>query len=261
LSNEEFFRGLFGLEGRVALVTGARHGIGEAIAEALARAGADVAVTSRSASSLEELVARLAGLGVRALALELELSDPRSVEECVATTVEQLGRLDIVVNNAGLSVHGPALDFDLGDWDRIFEANLRGAFLVSRAAGRVMKVQGGGRIVNLSSPFSRVGVPDRVAYSASKAGLEQLTRSLAVEWAPYGITVNAVAPTTVLTETRVHLFRDEEAMGRRIAEIPLGRLGRPEDVVGGVLLLCGSAGSFVTGETLLVDGGYTVKRA
>ena len=124
-----------------------------------------------------------------------------------------------------------------------------------------MKESGGGRIVNLSSPFARLGLPRRAAYSASKAGLEQLTRSLAVEWAPYGITVNAVAPTTVLTESRADLFRDEGLRREREAQIPLGRLGLAEDVVGPVLMLCGAAGSFVTGETLLVDGGYTVRRS
>jgi NAD(P)-dependent dehydrogenase (short-subunit alcohol dehydrogenase family) len=258
---DEFIRGLFGLEGRVALVTGARQGIGRAIAEALAYAGADVALTARDPSTIAPLVARIGNLGVKVVALECELSDPAGIESAISQVVERLGRLDIVINNAGLSIHGPALSFNLDDWDRIFDANLRGAFVVSRTAARFMRDKSGGRIVNLSSPFAQVGVVDRVAYSSSKAGLEQLTRSLAVEWAPFGITVNAVAPTTVLTETRVNLFKDEEALRRRIAEIPLGRLADANDVQGAVLFLCGRAGSFVTGVTLHVDGGYTVKRS
>jgi NAD(P)-dependent dehydrogenase (short-subunit alcohol dehydrogenase family) len=256
-----FLEQLFGLAGRAALVTGARQGIGEAIAEGLARAGANVAVTSRDGAALDPVVASLERHGVRALPLELELADAGQVEARVAETVAAFGRLDIVVNNAALSVRGDSLDYDLADWDRVFATNLRGAFLVSRAAARVMRDRGGGRIVNLSSPFARVGLPGRAAYSASKAGLEQLTRSLAVEWAPYGITVNAVATTTVLTETREELFRDEAVLAERVAQIPLGRLGRPEDLVGAILFLCGDAGSFVTGEALLVDGGYTVRRA
>jgi len=212
-------------------------------------------VTSRDASTLAPLAERLG-----ALPLELELSRPEQIEAAVDATIEALGGLDILVNNAGLSIHAEALELDVADWDRVFETNLRGVFLLSRAAARVMKGRGGGRIVNLSSPFARVGLPRRAAYSASKAGLEQLTRTLAVEWAPYGITVNAVSPTTVVTETRAELFRDEEARQARTRQIPLGRLGTPEDVVGPVLLLCGEAGSFVTGETILVDGGYTVRR-
>jgi len=261
VSSPDYLRSLFALEGRVALVTGARQGIGEAIAKGLALAGAAVAVTSRDAAALGPLVEHLQSLPGSSIALELELSRPEQIERCVAETVAAFGRLDILVNNAGLSVHADAFDLDVEDWDRIFDANLRGVFLLSRAAARVMRDGGGGRIVNLSSPFARVGVPRRAAYSASKAGLEQLTRSLAVEWAPHGITVNAVAPTTIVTETRAELFRDEEPRREREAQIPLGRLGIADDVVGPVLLLCAAAGSFITGETLLIDGGYAVRRS
>ncbi len=242
----------FGLAGRVALVTGARQGIGEAIAQALAEAGARVAVTSRDRSQLADAAA---------LAIELDVGDEEQVDAAIAATVAELGGLDIVVNNAAVTAHVPALELTTADWDDVMRTNLRGAFLVARAAARVMKDRGGGRIVNLSSPFARVGLADRVAYSVSKAGLEQLTRSLAVEWAPYGITVNAVAPTTVLTASRQKVFADDAALQRRIAQIPLGRVARPDDVVGAVLFLCAEAGAFVTGESILVDGGYTIGRS
>lgn len=240
----------FGLDGRVALVTGGRQGIGEAIALALAEAGATVAVTSRDAR-----------VDAGALALQLDVGDEEQVDAAIATTVAELGGLDVVVNNAAITAHVPALDLSVADWDAVMRTNLRGAFLVARAAARVMKDRGGGRIVNLSSPFARVGLADRVAYSVSKAGLEQLTRSLAVEWAPYGITVNAVAPTTVLTASRQAIFADEAALQRRVAQIPLGRVARTDDVVGAVLFLCADAGAFVTGESILVDGGYTIGRS
>jgi NAD(P)-dependent dehydrogenase (short-subunit alcohol dehydrogenase family) len=259
VTSTAFLGGLFGLEGRVALVTGGRQGIGEALSIGLAQAGAAVAVTSRDVSALGPLVEKLRQFGVEALALELDVTDPLAVEACVDATLASLGRLDIAVNNAAVTGRRPALEVDAAEWDRIFETNARGAFLVARAAGRAMRATGG-RIVNLSSPFARVGVAERIAYSASKAALEQLTRSLAVEWAPYGITVNAVAPTTVLTETRRVHFDSEQAIAYRVGQIPLGRLGEPDDVVGAVLFLCGDAGSFVTGQTLLVDGGYTIRR-
>jgi NAD(P)-dependent dehydrogenase (short-subunit alcohol dehydrogenase family) len=255
-----FLDELFGLEGRVALVTGARQGIGQAIAEGLARAGAAVAITSRDRAALDPIAEKLTGVGARTLPLGLELGSFEQIEAAVRDTVSNFGRLDILVNNAGLSMHGDALDFDAAAWDSVFETNLRGAFLISQAAAREMRRIDGGRIVNVSSPFARVGLPRRVAYSASKAGLEGLTRSLAVEWAPYGITVNAVSPTTIVTETRAELFSDESVRTERVAQIPLGRLGTADDVLGAVLLLCGSAGSFITGTTILVDGGYTVRR-
>jgi NAD(P)-dependent dehydrogenase (short-subunit alcohol dehydrogenase family) len=257
----DFFDRTFGLDGRVAFVTGARQGIGEALAVGLARAGASVAVTSRDASRLSGLVARLEELGAKALALELDVSDVTQVDAAIAATVETFGGLDIAINNAAATAHCPALDLTVEEWDTILETNLRGAFLVARAAARAMSGRGGGRIVSISSPFARIGLADRVAYSASKAGLEQLTRSLAVEWARDNITVNTVAPTTVLTESRRALFSDEEVLRKRVEQIPLGRLAREEDVVGAVLFLCAEAGSFVTGENILVDGGYTINRS
>lgn len=250
----------FGQRGRVALVTGARHGIGEGIALALAEAGADVALTSRTVEGVEPVADRVREHGVAALPLALEMTDAEAVEAAVATTVEELGGVDLLVNNAGLSLRGDSDELPLEGWDRILATNLRGAFVASRAAARSMRRRGGGAIVNLSSPFARVGAARRAAYSASKAGLEGLTRSLAVEWAADRIRVNAVAPTTVVTETRRDLLDEPGALDARLAAIPAGRLAEVDDVLAAVLLLCGPGGEMITGQTILVDGGYSVAR-
>jgi NAD(P)-dependent dehydrogenase (short-subunit alcohol dehydrogenase family) len=250
-----YLASLFGLAGRVALVTGARQGIGAAIAAALSRAGARVVVTSREVAALADVAAELDRSGEH-LELEVDPTDAGQVETAVAAAAARWGRLDVVVNNAGMSIRKDALELTVAEWDAVMAANLRGAFLVSQAAARAMP--NGGSIVNLSSTFATAAVAQRAAYAASKAGLEQLTRVLAVEWAPLAIRVNAVAPTTILTESRRDLFPTEEARQRRVAQIPAGRLGRVDDVVGACLLLAGPAGEFITGATIVVDGGYTL---
>lgn len=247
---------LFGLSGRVALVTGARQGIGRELALALARAGASIAVTSRQPGQLESLGHELGCLDAPHLELELDVTSDISVRATVDAVLTQFGQLDIVVNNAGVSIRKDAFDLEVDDWDAVLETNLRGPFLVSREGARVMSQ--GGRIINLSSTFARSAYPKRAAYAASKAGLEQLTRVLAVEWASRGITVNGIALTTVETESRRALFATEEERTARVAEIPLGRLGDTEDAVGALLLLAGDAGRFITGHTILVDGGFTL---
>jgi NAD(P)-dependent dehydrogenase (short-subunit alcohol dehydrogenase family) len=254
--DREYLTGLFGLEGKVALVTGGRQGIGRAIALALARAGARVAVTGRDAGSLGELGRELDAIGAEHLEMSLEVGDPAQIEAVVEAAAGKWGRLDVLVNNAGVSIRRAAADYEVGEWDTILSTNLRAAFLLARAAARHMTE--GGRIVSLSSTFARSAVAERAPYAASKAGLEQLTRALAVEWAARGITVNCVAPGATLTESRRAVLGDEETAARRIAQIPLGRLGAPEDVAGAVLLLASEAGGFVTGQTLVVDGGYTL---
>ena len=253
----EYFGTLFGVAGRVAFVTGARQGIGRSLALALARAGANVVVTRQGFEDLEAIARELDEIGVEHLELELELTDTANIEEAVHTAEQRWGRLDIVVNNAGLSIRKDAIDFVADEWDAILDANLRGAFLVCQAAAREMGDRGG-RIINVSSTFARVAVAQRAPYAASKAGLEHLTRVLAVEWAGRGITVNAIAPATIITEGRREMFADEDARKERIRQIPLARFGTPEDLVGAVLLLAGDAGSFITGATIVVDGGFTL---
>lgn len=254
----EYLSGLFGAKGRVALVTGAKDGIGRAIALALARAGADVAVTSRASPGLREVAAAISGAGRRALPLELELRDVESVRAAVERTVAAFGRLDVLVNNAGTSLRIDALDYEQEDWDAVLETNLRGSFFLAQAAAREMRRHREGRIVNVSSTYGRVVRAQRVAYAASKAALEQMTRALALEWAAEGITVNAVAPASVRTPSREDKFADPEYEAKRARDIPMGRLCLPEDVVGAVLFLIGPGAGFVTGHTIVVDGGYTL---
>jgi NAD(P)-dependent dehydrogenase (short-subunit alcohol dehydrogenase family) len=240
-------------------VTGARQGIGRELALALARAGASVAVTSRDRDGLGGIAAELEHLDAPHLELALDVTSETEVSAAVDAVVAQFGRLDIVVNNAGLSIRKDALELGLSEWDAIVDTNLRGPFLVSREGARAMT--DGGRIINISSTFARAAVAQRAAYSAAKAGLEQLTRVLALEWAPRKITVNALALTTVETESRRDLFPTEEARQERIRAIPLARLGIADDAAGALLLLAGEAGRFITGHTLVVDGGFTLSTA
>jgi NAD(P)-dependent dehydrogenase (short-subunit alcohol dehydrogenase family) len=249
---------LFGLDGKVALVTGARSGIGRALSRTLVEAGAGVALSSRDVAALDEVTRELRSLGAEPLPLALDVTDAGDVERALDAVIGRFGRLDVLVNNAGVAIRGEALSYAEGDWRAVVDTNLTGTFLVSRAAAARLREGGGGRIVTLSSTFARTAMAGRAAYAASKAGVEQLTRVLAVEWAEHGITVNAIAPTTVLTESRAALFSDPAARAARLAHIPLGRFGTPEDLSGALLLLAADAGRFITGQTLLVDGGFTL---
>ncbi|HEX6548062.1 MAG TPA: glucose 1-dehydrogenase [Candidatus Dormibacteraeota bacterium] len=247
------------LSGRVALVTGARAGIGAGIAAGLAKAGADVALTAREPEALDATESTVQAAGVRALRVGIELRDPASVEAGVARVIAELGRIDILVNNAGATARLEALDYGQEDWDAILETNLRGAFLMAQAAARDMIPRHYGRIINISSTYARAVQPRRAAYAASKAGLEQLTRVLALEWAPHGVTVNAVAPTSTRTPGRQDKFADPGYEAKRAADIPLGRLGTPEDVAQAAVFLASEGAGFITGHTLAVDGGYTLR--
>ena len=251
----------FSLEGKVALVTGGSRGIGEATAVTLARAGADVAVTSRKLPDLERVAEQVRSVGRRALAAEAHVGRIDQLEPLVDRVVAELGRIDILVNNAGTNFFSPAIDMDEKAWDSVLNLDLKGLFFLSQAAARRMRDQGGGRIVNISSVSGyRVQVPTG-HYSIAKAGVHMATKVMALEWAPFNIRVNCIAPGAI--DTRLYdaiftLMPDEQAEEQKEnarQRIPMGRVGEPREIADAILYLASDASSYVTGQSFAVDGG------
>ncbi|MGO8686146.1 MAG: SDR family NAD(P)-dependent oxidoreductase [Candidatus Dormibacteria bacterium] len=250
----------FDLEGRVALVTGAARGLGRAIAVALAHAGADVAVGLRSVATAAEVVADVEAQGRRCLPLAMDVLDLDQVRSAVREAASVMGRLDILVNNVGLGPSNLAVDVTVDDFDLTVDVNLKGTFFASQAAARIMIPQGSGRIINLSSQAGFVALPTESVYCMTKAAIAHLTKCLAVEWGVHGITVNGVAPTFIRTPGTEAALSDpvfERDVTERIAA--LHRIGEPVDVAGVVVFLASPAASLITGETILVDGGWTAR--
>jgi NAD(P)-dependent dehydrogenase (short-subunit alcohol dehydrogenase family) len=249
----------FSLTDRVALVTGASHGIGFGVAKALAHAGATVAVAARSVADLEALTKEIRAEGGKAQAFPLDVRKIDQVHECIRLVHTSLGGLDILVNNAGLGANHPAVDVTESDWDEMMAVNLKGLFFCCQAAGRIMLQQGSGRIINLSSQASVVGIRDHAVYCASKGGVNQLTRVLALEWSASGVTVNAVAPTFIYTPGTAERLDNPVYRQGVLGRLPIGRVGTITDVAAAVVYLASPAGSMVTGTVLMVDGGWTAQ--
>jgi 2-deoxy-D-gluconate 3-dehydrogenase len=248
----------FSLEGKTALVTGSATGIGAAIALGLARAGADVICHARG-DGAEGVAEQIRGLGRRGLALGSELSDRAAQDALVARAVAEFGKLDILVNNAGTIRRAPAAEYSDDDWDLLLEVNLTAPFRLCRAAGKHMLEHGGGRIVNIASLLSFQGGILVPGYAASKGGLGQLTKALSNEWTSKGINVNAIAPGYIATNNTTAL-REDPVRSRQILErIPAGRWGEPDDIAGAAVFLCSPAARYVTGQVLLVDGGWMAR--
>jgi NAD(P)-dependent dehydrogenase (short-subunit alcohol dehydrogenase family) len=249
----------FDIGGQVALVTGASRGIGHDLVLALAAAGARVAAGGRALGDVEAVVAEARDAGGDAAGIGIDLTDRGSIEGAVEETVERFGRLDILVNNAGLGTNHDALDATEEEWDELFAVNVRGLFFASQSAGRRMVEQGHGRIVNMASQAGLVGIPRHAAYSASKGAVIALTRVLALEWATFGVTVNAVAPTFIRTPGTAERLDQPGFLADVVERIPVGRVGTTTDVAGAVLYLASPAASLVTGTVLVVDGGWTAR--
>ncbi len=244
----------FSLEGQVALVNGASRGIGQAIAFGLAEAGAHVALAARSVDRLD---AAAEAIGDRAIVIPTDLRDPDQARRMVSSTIEQLGRLDILVNAAGAAMRGPAESIDTADIHEIFASNFDGIAIASAEAGQHFIPRRSGRIINIASLASFRGVPSRVLYAATKGAIAQLTRTLAVEWGEHGVCVNAIAPGWIQTDFTRQIFADPAVRNRVIERTPLRRLGVPDDVVGIATFLASPASSFITGQVICCDGGYS----
>jgi NAD(P)-dependent dehydrogenase (short-subunit alcohol dehydrogenase family) len=246
----------FRLEGKVALVTGAGRGLGRGIATRLARAGADVAVTARTVKSLEDVRREIEALGRRCLPIEADVRDIGEIRAMVGRVAQGLGRLDVLVNNAGINIRTPAFEVTDEEWDNVLDTNLKGLFFCSQAAARVMVLTGGGAIVNLASTMSFVALPKRATYCASKGGVALLTKQLALEWVQHHIRVNAVAPTFVETDMTREVLKHPEEGAQVLSRIPIGRAVEVQEVAATVLFLVSAASSAITGVILPVDGGY-----
>ncbi len=245
------------VEGKVALVAGAGGGIGGAGAEALAREGAAVVCADIDGTAAETIAARIRSAGGRAIAIPLDVRDRSAVDGAVAAAVREFGRLDVLVDCAGVSHGGTLLDLDPAEWERVIAVNLTGMFHLGKAAARQMVRQGGGgSIINVTSQLAEVARPERAAYVASKGGGRSLTHAMALDLAAHGIRVNAIAPGPTLTGLTRSSYADPERRRATIAQIPLGRLGDPKDLVGAILFLASDDSIWATGSTVTVDGGY-----
>lgn len=249
----------FSLEGKVAVITGASRGIGRGLVDALAAAGATVALTARSQPEADSIVGDVEAAGGAATGHVMDVASVASISSAFAEIAERHGRVDVVVANAGLGANHPAVDVSEADWDDMMDVNAKGLFFTLQAAGRIMIAQGSGRIVAMSSQASLVGIRDHAVYCASKGAVNQLVRVLALEWGSLGVTVNAVAPTFIYTPGTAERLDDPEYLSAVVDRIPMGKVGSIADVAGAVVYLASDAAAMVNGTVLAVDGGWTAQ--
>jgi gluconate 5-dehydrogenase len=248
---------MFDLSGQVAIVTGTSRGLGQYLARALAKAGADLVITSRHRDSLSEFEAEIRGLGRRVVCLELDVRDQESIKTMVRAAEAVYGQIHILVNNAGCNVRKPALEVTWDDWNLVLDTNLRGSFFTAQAVARGMIEHGYGRIISIGSVTSVFGFAGLAPYGASRGGIRQLTMSLADDWGRHGVTVNCLAPGWFRTEQNKVLYEDPEWVAYLVDRIPAKRPGQPHDLDGAVVFLASEESRYVTGQTLLVDGGIS----
>ncbi|HOW17811.1 MAG TPA: glucose 1-dehydrogenase [Phycisphaerae bacterium] len=247
----------FDLSGKVAIVTGTSRGLGQYFGRALARAGADLVITSRKLDSLEPFRQEIESLGRRAVPVELDVRDHDSIRQAVAAAHDAYGKIDILVNNAGCNVRKRALDVTWDDWNLVLDTNLRGTFFVAQEVARYMIPRKYGRIINIGSVTAVFGYAGLAPYGASRGGVKQLTMSLADDWGPHGITVNCLAPGWFRTEQNKVLYENKAWVEYLVDRIPLKRPGQPDDLDGAVVFLASDASQYITGQTILVDGGIS----
>jgi gluconate 5-dehydrogenase len=248
---------IFDLSGKVAIVTGASRGLGQYFSRALAKAGADLVITSRKKEDLMTFKEEIEGLGRKALPVELDLRNYDSIQNMVKEAYDEYGKIDILVNNAGCNIRKPAVDVTWDDWNTILDTNLRGSFFVAQAVAKKMIPRNYGRIINIGSVTTVFGYSDLAPYCASRGGVKQMTMSLADDWGKHGITVNCLAPGWFKTEQTKVLYENKEWVEYLCDRIPLNRPGKPHDLDGAVVFLASDASEYVTGQTILIDGGIS----
>jgi NAD(P)-dependent dehydrogenase (short-subunit alcohol dehydrogenase family) len=254
----EEIKKFFDLTGKVAIVTGGSGGFGKAVSIGMAAYGADVAVTSRTLSSLEETAKEVRKLGKKALPISCDVTSPKSVQQMVDQTMKEFGKIDILVTSAGIAMRSAAEDFPIDDWQKVMDTNVKGTFLCCQAAGKVMIKQGGGKIITVSSIRGLLGHPGGyAAYGTSKGAVTLLTRQLAIEWAKYKINVNSIAPCIFWTPLTEPILNDKKLYDIFMSRIPWGRAAEPEDFIGATVFLASAASDFMTGDIMYVDGGST----
>ncbi|MDR3565496.1 MAG: glucose 1-dehydrogenase [Negativicutes bacterium] len=247
------------LSGKTALVTGGSKGIGFGMAQALAHAGADMIIVSRNLEEGEQAAQEMRAMGRKAIALSCDVTSPAAVAAMVEKAVAAFGKIDILLNNAGMNIRKAVVDIAEEDWDKVIDTNLKGIFLVAQAVGKEMIKQKSGKIINIASIMGAVGMPMLASYCASKGGVIQLTKVLALEWAQYNINVNCIGPAYIRTPMTAGWLNDEERLKVILDSTPLRRLGEVEDLAGPVVFLASDWSNYVTGHTLLVDGGWAAK--
>ncbi|OHB87107.1 MAG: hypothetical protein A3C38_06250 [Planctomycetes bacterium RIFCSPHIGHO2_02_FULL_50_42] len=250
---------LFELRGRVALVTGASKGLGKSMAMALGEAGADIVMVARGPVKLAETEKEVADMGVRTLTVAADVTIPEDVDKMVSQALAKFGKIDILVNNVGTYVGKPIEESTTEDWFNLINTNLTSTYLCCRAVGKHMMERQRGKVVNMAAAIGALGARNSSAYCASKGGVIQLTRALAVEWAKHHITVNAIAPGTMETEITAKMLEDPKVRKALEGKIPMNRIGQPSDLAGTVIFLSASGSDYITGQTIFVDGGFSVQ--
>lgn len=249
---------MFDLKGKVAMITGSSKGLGEAAAVGLAKAGADVAICGRNTADIDRAVDRLKSMGCNAAGFVVEVTRGETVREGVAAITKHFGHIDILVNNAGTNYRVPVIEYPEEEWDRVINTNLKGYYLVAQAVAPQMIERGYGKVINMSSILGRVALPNQLAYASAKGGVEQMTMIMALEWAKLGVQVNAIAPTYFETEMVLQIKEDKERFDFIKQRTPMGRWGKLEEIEGIVIFLASSASDFITGQSIAIDGGWTI---